>query len=155
VEFPLAAGGMTLVGGSAAYSTVLGSVATLRILHSTVPDNNGQVITGSLGVDNITARSAPVNRGDYDNNGVVDAADYVVWRKNLSMAIVLPNDATPGSVTASDYAVWRANFGDTLGSGSAAPTQIPEPAAWLTVAIGGLVSLRRRRRADSALTRSC
>ena len=35
--------------------------------------------------------------GDYNQNGVVDAADYVLWRKNNNTAITLPNDSTPGT----------------------------------------------------------
>jgi len=56
VEFPLAESGMTLVIGSAAYSTVLGGVVTIRLLHNHIqPDNNGWPIAATLGVDNITA----------------------------------------------------------------------------------------------------
>ncbi|HEX2476465.1 MAG TPA: hypothetical protein VHK01_17055, partial [Lacipirellulaceae bacterium] len=44
--------------------------------------------------------------GDYNGDGSVDAADYVVWRKN---------DGTQPS-----YDTWRANFGRTAGSGSGA-----------------------------------
>jgi hypothetical protein len=53
--------------------------------------------------------------GDYNQNGVVDAADYVVWRKN---------DGRPAG-----YDLWRANFGRTSGSGSGASANaaVPEP----------------------------
>jgi hypothetical protein len=51
--------------------------------------------------------------GDYNNNGVVDAADYAVWRKSLNQNVTLPNDSTPGTVTQADFDVWRANFGAT------------------------------------------
>jgi serralysin len=52
--------------------------------------------------------------GDYNNNGVVDAADYVLWRNGGP----LQNDPTPG-VSEGDYDVWRANFGKTSpGSGA-------------------------------------
>jgi hypothetical protein len=40
--------------------------------------------------------------GDYNDNGVVDAADYVLWRDNLGLTTVLPNDPTPGMVTQDD-----------------------------------------------------
>ena len=55
--------------------------------------------------------------GDYNNNGTVDAADYVLWRKGGP----LQNEVdTPGVVNAADYTAWRARFGNS-GSG-AAPT---------------------------------
>src|SRR3954471_11866342 len=34
--------------------------------------------------------------GDYNYDGVVDAGDYVIWRKNLGSAQALPNDNTAG-----------------------------------------------------------
>ena len=49
--------------------------------------------------------------GDYNGNGVVDAADYVAWRNNPS--------AFGG---ATGYDTWKANFGKTLGAGSVAST---------------------------------
>ena len=46
---------------------------------------------------------------DFNDDGTVDAADYVVWRKN------------PGGIdTQNDYAVWRTHFGQAAGSGSGA-----------------------------------
>src|SRR6185312_4609006 len=51
--------------------------------------------------------------GDYNNNGVVDAGDYVVWRKLLNQNVTMPNDSTPGTVTPADYTTWRAHFGET------------------------------------------
>ncbi len=93
---------------------------------------------------------APGVNGDYNGNGVVDAADYVIWRKRLNQNVTLPNDTTPGSVTAADYTVWRANYGKTIaGSGSGdslASTNIPEPT---TVTLAVLLTLwacfQRRR----------
>ena len=53
--------------------------------------------------------------GDYNRNGVVDAADYVLmaqWRP-------LQNEVdTPGVVNAADYTAWRTRFGNS-GSGAA------------------------------------
>jgi hypothetical protein len=70
--------------------------------------------------------------GDYNHNGVVDAADYVVWRKT---------DGTPEA-----YNIWRAHFGQTIGSGSASQTAaVPEPPTLVSLCLGAvvLVSLRR------------
>jgi hypothetical protein len=58
--------------------------------------------------------------GDYNGDGSVDAADYVLWRKD---------PASYGGTTVG-YNTWRANFRDTSGSGSsaAANSAVPEPA---------------------------
>ena len=85
--------------------------------------------------------------GDFNNNGVVDAADYVVWR-NASPTDMLPNDDTPGAVDASDYADWRANFGKSAPASSAVlgASAAPEPAGvlllFIAILAGGLVRNR-------------
>jgi hypothetical protein len=70
--------------------------------------------------------------GDYNGNGVVDAADYVLWRKSLGQTGVgLAADGNGNNqIDAADYGVWRAHFGQTAGSGSdtIANIAIPEPA---------------------------
>jgi pectate lyase len=87
---------------------------------------------------------APVLAGDYNDDGVVDAADYVVWRQHLASNIPLTNEtASPGVVDQDDFDAWRANFGATAGSGSGAAELVPEPAAiWLLVL--GLLGLETR-----------
>jgi subtilisin-like proprotein convertase family protein len=50
---------------------------------------------------------SPVTPGDFNSDGTVDAADYVVWRHGLGT-----------QYTQSDYDILRANFGKSLGSGS-------------------------------------
>ena len=74
--------------------------------------------------------------GDYNGDGVVDAADYVVWRKN------------DGSQAG--YDLWRASFERTTGSVSGAlfdsPTNaVPEPTAALMLLAGMLTIFVRRR----------
>jgi hypothetical protein len=63
--------------------------------------------------------------GDYSDDGVVNTADYILWRNNVDTDFVLANDASPGSVDASDYLVWRENFGAVLAGSS--QTAVPEP----------------------------
>jgi hypothetical protein len=64
--------------------------------------------------------------GDYNNNGTVDAADYVLWRNGGP----LQNEgATPGSVTSEDYQVWRANFGRTAAAAVSSAVVADSPAA--------------------------
>jgi hypothetical protein len=67
--------------------------------------------------------------GDYNNNGTVDAADYVDWRKGGPLA----NDPTPG-VQPDDYNFWRARFGNPAASGlSLVGGAVPEPTGILLV----------------------
>ena len=69
--------------------------------------DNGAIYGSKLILAAVVAQLA----GDYNHNGVVDAADYVLWRKNPSVYGGNP----------AGYNTWRANFGLTGGSG-AAPT---------------------------------
>lgn len=86
--------------------------------------------------------------GDYNNDGMVNLADYTVWRDALGASITLPNEsATPGLVDVDDYDAWKANFGAEAMAASAA-SNVPEPAA-LSLACLSLVSiaaLKHRRR---------
>lgn len=57
--------------------------------------------------------------GDFNNDQVVDGADYTVWRAGLG-----------GSYTNSDFALWRESYGSTT-SGTGQSVAIPEPSASL------------------------
>jgi hypothetical protein len=55
--------------------------------------------------------------GDYNKNGTVDSADYVVWRKSLTQVVSAYTGADGsgnGVVDQADYDIWRANFGKSL-----------------------------------------
>ncbi len=71
--------------------------------------------------------------GDYNNDGSVDAADYVAWRDNGGApAGTLPNDPTGVAIGPEQYNVWRQNFGagGAGGAGSLAAAAVPEPGAF-------------------------
>ena len=77
--------------------------------------------------------------GDYNNNGTVDAADYVAWRKGSTLANEVDN---PGTVNLADYTEWRARFGNPAGSGSGLGAgAVPEPASALLALLAGLVTV--------------
>jgi hypothetical protein len=81
--------------------------------------------------------------GDYNGNGTVDAADYVLWRKGGP----LQNEVdTPGTVNAADYTAWRARFGNITGSGSGLEgTAVPEASTLaLLFTAAGFIGVRRR-----------
>jgi hypothetical protein len=86
--------------------------------------------------------------GDYNNNGTVDAADYVLWRDGGA----LQNEVeTPGQNTPEDFTAWRARFGRTSGAASslASAAAVPEPAGVVLALIAciGLAASRRGRMA--------
>ncbi|MCC7474769.1 MAG: hypothetical protein IT425_05200, partial [Pirellulales bacterium] len=68
--------------------------------------------------------------GDYNGNGTVDAADYVIWRKTMG--------------DAPSYNVWRSHFGDTGSPGLGAGGAVPEPAAWSLVVLLATAALSKR-----------
>jgi hypothetical protein len=80
---------------------------------------------------------APLD-GDFNNDGKVNAADYVLWRRHYGSPISpLANDLSPG-VGDDDYAVWRQNFDNgPAGSGIGSGANVPEP----NTLAGGLMLL--------------
>jgi autotransporter-associated beta strand protein len=98
--------------------------------------------------------------GDYNGNGIVDAADYTVWRDRLGQTFQLtnenPDDTNPGVVDQDDYTYWKSQFGQSVGSASAGVASaarseslatVPEPATLvlliLVLAACHLVDRRR------------
>jgi hypothetical protein len=69
--------------------------------------------------------------GDYNQDGIVNAADYVVWRNHDGTGFALPNrnPALMGNIGAGDYAFWAQNYGSTSGAGSSTVSAVPEPAS--------------------------
>ncbi|MEO0530619.1 MAG: hypothetical protein AAF266_08585, partial [Planctomycetota bacterium] len=86
--------------------------------------------------------------GDYNNDGVVNAVDYTVWRDRDGDTTSLVNDRVIGEVTQDDYAWWDRVYGQSVVADAAA---IPEPTAALLAAgvLVGFASGRRRKTASS------
>jgi hypothetical protein len=86
--------------------------------------------------------------GDYNGNGVVDGADYVVWRKHLDTAFALTNEeanTTPGQVTQEDYGAWRSHFGQGTPTGASFNATVPEPSLLTFLASAATFTLISRR----------
>ena len=119
----------------------VGEVLTVFTSDSLI--NNGITLRGAyvglfeLDVNNSSVAIRVANAGspgDFNLDGIVDAADYVVWREN--------------SGTQQEYDSWRANFGFATVTGIAVATTVPEPAIWaplFTAAICCLVMRLPRR----------
>jgi hypothetical protein len=120
--------------------------------YNTTPNPLGQSTAALTGYDKytidlyvdfawtaLTLIGAPIPGppGDYNADGIVGAADYVVWRKT-------PNEfgGDPDG-----YTTWRSHFGQTAGSGLDAGVfaAVPEPATLaLLMFAAASVFLRRR-----------
>jgi hypothetical protein len=121
---------------SGTYSLKLTGVASSRGSFNTTLRNAAAGVV-PLSITNGSLIIGTPIAGDFDKNGVVDAADYVVWRDGLGTIY-----------TQADYDAWRGHFGQTLmtGAGIGVSASVPEPAALLllTTALAVLGSGRRR-----------
>lgn len=86
----------------------------------------------------VDASVPPTLNGDFNLDGVVDAADYVEFRSGLDTIY-----------TPTDYDTWRANFGSMAGSGAVQPplsslASVPEPVT-ATLLLTALVATIVRR----------
>ena len=139
-------------GGFTVFGRVLGdgmdtvdAIAELPIANldgggvfSTVPVMN---VSGGLAENLVFISSVEVldfAEGDYNFDGVVDAADFTVWRDaEGSTTVAEPDGNGDGVVDMLDYNLWKSNFGTTTVSGASSATTVPEPTglglflAWL------------------------
>ena len=102
------------------------------------------LITGT-GVLSVTF--GPV-AGDYNNDGKVDAGDYVTWRRSVGATTILNRDPNnTGLIGQADYNSWRAHFGETAGSGAGAVANVavPEPASTVMLITATIATCFRRR----------
>ncbi len=90
---------------------------------------------------------APTQDGDFNQDGVVNLADYSVWRDTLGSQTQLAADVDrDGSVGGGDYLVWRQNFGMAAAAPATLPARvIPEPSTLACVVVGLMIACLQRR----------
>jgi hypothetical protein len=118
------------------------------------PSGSSQQLTAAQ-IDSIFQRSSfpqlitSFLAGDYNRDGVVDAADYGLWRNTNGSTTNLAADGNGnGRIDDGDYTVWRTHFGAIGGAGQELPAATPEPATlFLCFASAVLLGSARRRRA--------
>jgi hypothetical protein len=116
----------------------------------TVTSTNQGIPVGTI---NIPVSFLVVLPGDYNGDGIVDASDYDVWRKNSGLtggATYANGDGNrDGNVTLADYTIWQSHFGQTAsgtGASSGLATAVPEPSSLALVIIGICLLARRPTR---------
>jgi len=156
---------VTLTGGFAPNSsnsfTIItatggGGVSGTGFTHQNLPDLPGGLYFGlSQGVGSVTLSVEGV-LGDYNKNGVVDAADYVVWREMFGqMGSGLAADGSrDGKIDKDDYDAWRAAFGQVApgsaaGNGVSSFVSVPEPTAFSLLLSAGVSLLIISRQKQS------
>ena len=130
----------TALSTNVSHTGVAGSIGTVinRIILRQANSNNGtqlidNVIVATTFEEALGIQAEP--NGDFNGDGTVDAADYVVWRKTIG--------------TPADYDLWKMTFGEIVGGGLSSGTAVPEPAAWLLAALVTAFVTGRRRIARS------
>jgi hypothetical protein len=80
--------------------------------------------------------------GDYNFNGVVDTADYIVWRKTLGQVggPLAADGNNNGQIDPGDLTVWRTHFGNS-GAGAGATAGWAPPEGWSSSAVPEPVAL--------------
>jgi hypothetical protein len=116
-------------------------------------DNNGKHSVVYLDDVVYTSSLAP-EPGDYNRNGIIDAADYITWRDSVGSTVTTgsgPDGNFNGVIDQGDYVVWKRNFGRTVAStlSSSSSAHVPEPATWMLVSViltASFFGYRRERR---------
>lgn len=92
----------------------------------------------------------PIGPGDFNGDGVVDAADYTVWRNNLGGDEEVLNGAgdNSGTVDVGDYQQWKTYFGTGAGGLASTVSNVPEPTSFSLLALVAILmaGLRLRSR---------
>lgn len=145
---------VTDVADMAALYNAIGSFSWQTDLHV---ESNQNVVN----IDDVKDMVFKVFRtvaGDFNLDGSVTGADYVVWRKSGSIgsgARFSQGDGDfDGDVDSADLALWRTNFGFarqplSSSSGGTLVAAVPEPAAITLGALALVFAITLRRRAAS------
>lgn len=150
-------------------------ISELTVIHNGVQVDGGleQIVEGLRGISRVDLRfgwdsqreiyilsktdgwirrlvATPIP-GDYNRDGLADAADYTIWRDTVGARVPVGSGAdgyADGVIDGQDYAVWKAGYSGNVGSGAGRGETVPEPysSALLVSAILMLSSAATARR---------
>jgi hypothetical protein len=94
--------------------------------------------------------------GDYNRDGMINAADFVVWRKAFGhVGSSLADGNGDGRVDDADYVLWKRNFGrQAQPPASGAATSVPEPSAAVFAVLAAVSMWATRRRPHAVRPRT-
>lgn len=142
---PLASGGNTGHWKEGLMSAALGTGAMQEVLMDPTINPGTRKTVSELDAAALADIGWEINLpqlvpGDYNRNGIVDAADYIVWRMTRGSTTDLRangdnSGASANRIDQADYTYWRTQFGNA-GAGGAVEwigtATVPEPASlWL------------------------
>lgn len=98
---------------------------------------------GNFSYERAVAVPPPTTTGDYNFDGIVDAADYVAWRDSVGQMVTPAGSGADGDMSGTvdgpDYEFWRAHYGELVGvpiGQAASAAAVPEPGSAITLCAG-------------------
>ena len=83
--------------------------------------------------------------GDFNDDDVVDAADYTIWRDTVGSTTDFRADADlNGVIDDVDYGIWADNYGISIVDAASSASAVPEPSAAMICLVGLAAFLRKR-----------
>ncbi|QDU55080.1 LamG-like jellyroll fold domain-containing protein [Aeoliella mucimassa] len=154
-----AALGEVYLDGFSTFTSSTTPISLGSIFRTDMPQDLSFIYRDASGVyveGDVTYVSTPAMAGDFNGDGMVNLADYTVWRDNLGSSdesAFAPGTGNGGGIDASDYQAWKSNFGATSGSLSAVEAaNVPEPATIMVVFLAmAAFGVRRSARAVASL----
>jgi hypothetical protein len=142
----LSGGGLSLYRAYLGRVSVIGGSPVSAIIDDLATGTTTRAMYDGLGYALVSLA------GDYNHDGIVDAADYAVWRGTYGQSVAAGTAAdgnNDGFIDQGDYDMWTNNFGHGgAGAGGGAAT-VPEPGSGLLIIFGGLMLAAGRRKRKS------
>jgi len=125
------------------------ATGTWGAMSNALAANKTPLITGT-GLLNVTTPATPSNNADFNDDGTVNGADFLIWQRGFGLTGQTDksngNANTDTVVDGLDYTEWASKFGGPPVPALAAAAGVPEPASacLVAMALAALAGVRRR-----------